>query len=240
MLTPESQGLKGSTEKILNILSSRISRVMADQERVAEANKNIVRTLLRHIDPDLPPGDFSSLPAFDPTMEREDAVLASYLALSSISESLKQCEFYFRRYPFRDLPVSRTDHLRNICEMYFNRVYQFKERLKITLNLLKDLCGVTHDERFGVLIRAFEKALDWELRQRNATHHTKRFEYDAIDQLGLIDILRLSDMAEVLPSQDVIYRQEANKWVKRVRSRSEALGNVVAVAGSYVLEYPFK
>lgn len=231
---------KSCIDRILNILSTRISRVIADDKRAEEANKSIIKSLLRHIEPDLPGGDFSHLPEQGKIEQQEDAVLASFIALYSILESMRQCEFYFRRYPFRNLPVSRTDHLRNICEMYFDRIYQFKERLKITLNMVKKLKGVEKDERFGSLIRAFEKALDWELRQRNATHHTKRFEYDAIDQLGLIDILQQSEMAKVLPKQSLIYRKEANKWVTRVRSRVTTLESVLDLTGKYVLEYDFK
>ena len=167
-------------------------------------------------------------------------MLGSFLALQSVLDSLKQCEYYFRRYPFSDLPVSRTEHLRNICEMYFDRIYQFKERLKITINLLKDLRQIESDEKYGTLIKAFEKALAWELRQRNATHHTRRFEYDAISQLGLIDLLQRSEMAKVLPKSSGIYRQEANKWVKRVRSRVHPLESVIELTGQYVLEYAFE
>ena len=191
---------KTSREKVLDLFVARATRVMDDPKRVKAANQSIMKTLLRHIDQNLPAGDFTGLPTPSLLEEQENTVLASFLALQSILESLRQCEFYFRRYPFADLPVSRNEHLRNICEMYFDRIYQLKVRLKITLNLLKRLRGVEKDERFGSLIKAFERALDWELRQRNATHHTRRFEYDAIDQLGLIDLLQHSEMAEILPT----------------------------------------
>ena len=234
-----SKAAKSSREKVLDHFITRVTRVMEDPRRVEAANKSIIKTLLRHIDPDMPGGDFSGLPAQTPQEEKETAVLGSFLALQSILESLKQCEYYFRRYPFSDLPVSRTEHLRNICEMYFDRIYQFKERLKITVNLLKDLRQVKNDERYGSLIKAFEKALAWELRHRNATHHTRRFEDDAIDQMGLIDLLQHSEMAKVLPKQSGIYRKEANKWVKRVRSRVPPLESVIDLTGKYVLEYKF-
>lgn len=231
---------KSSRDKVLDHFVARAASVMEDPRRVEAANKSIMKTLLRHIGSDMPGGDFSGLPAPTQQEEKEIAVLRSFLALQSILDSFQQCEFYFRRYPFSDFPVSRTEHLRNICEMYFDRIYQFKERLKITLNMLKDLRQVKSDERYGSLIKAFEKALAWELRQRNATHHTRRFEYDAIDQLGLIDLLQHSEMAKVLPKQSGIYRQEANRWVKRVRSRVPPLESVIELTGQYVLEYKFE
>lgn len=64
---------------------------------------------------------------------QHEAIMA-YLSMVSCLHSLQQCEFYFRRFPFSDLPVSKEDHIRNMCEMYFNRFYEFKERLKRCLN----------------------------------------------------------------------------------------------------------
>lgn len=119
--------------------------------------------------------------------------------------------------------------------MYFDRVEQFRGRLKMLVNSLKNLTG-TSDARYGRLIKTYEKHFKWECKQRNLTHHHRRYEYDAIDQLGLIDLLRLSDMAPVLPDPAYIYRQESRKWVKRVKAHHDVLLEVVDYAASLVLE----
>ena len=51
--------------------------------------------------PSEPPDDF----VFPPDMEKQHAIVTQYLGLQQTIEALKECEFYFRRYPFRGLPV---------------------------------------------------------------------------------------------------------------------------------------
>ena len=217
---------------LMNAISAHVKPFWEDEKRKDRANKSILQTLTRHLgrtDEALPEIISSK------REEKENAIVSAYFALASLCGSLKQCEYYFRRYPFKDLPVSHSDHLRNVCEMYFDRIEQFRGRLKILVNSLKNLTDMS-DVRYGELIRTYEKHFKWECRQRNLTHHHRRFEYDAIDQLGLIDLLRLSDMAPVLPDPAYIYRQESRKWVKRVRAHHDVLVEVVEYAASLVLE----
>src|SRR6059058_2976639 len=62
---------------------------------------------------------------FSPVVERQHAVVFQYLCLQQTTTALKDCEYYFRRFPFHDLPVTHSDHITNICEMYFGRFYEF-------------------------------------------------------------------------------------------------------------------
>jgi hypothetical protein len=217
---------------LMDAISVHVAPFLEDEERKDRANKSILQTLTRHLGPndEVLPEIVSS-----EREKKENAVVSAYLALASLGSSFSQCEYYFRRYPFRDLPISHSDHLRNVCEMYFDRVEQFRGRIKILVNSLKDLTEAS-DERYGALIRSYEKHFRWECRQRNLTHHHRRFEYDAIDQHGLIDLLRQSDMAPILPKPAKIYRQESQKWVKRVRAHHEVLLQVIDYAASLVLE----
>jgi hypothetical protein len=217
---------------IMEAISTYVKPFLDDERRKDRANRSILQTLTRHLGP-----TDEALPEIlsSEREAKESAVVSAYLALASLCGSLSQCEYYFRRYPFKDLPVSHADHLRNVCEMYFDRIEQFRARLKILVNSLKNLTEMG-DERYGKLIKTYEKHFKWECRQRNLTHHHRRFEYDAIDQLGLIDLLRLSEMAPVLPEPALIYRQESRKWVKRVRAHHDVLLEVVDYAASLVLE----
>ena len=195
--------------RLMDAISAHVKPFLDDEVRKDRANRSILQTLTRHLGP-----SDEALPEIRSSKreEQENNVVTAYLALASLCGSFGQCEYYFRRYPFKDLPVSHSDHLRNVCEMYFDRVEQFRGRLKMLVNSLKNLTG-TSDARYGTLIKTYEKHFKWECKQRNLIHHHRRFEYDAIDQLGLIDLLRLSDMAPVLPDPAYIYRQESRNWV---------------------------
>ena len=67
-------------------------------------------------------GDF----VFPPMVEKQHAIVFGYLGLEQTAWSLKECEYYLRRYPFRGLPVTRHGHMTNVCEMYFGRFYEFR------------------------------------------------------------------------------------------------------------------
>jgi hypothetical protein len=63
-------------------------------------------------------------------IERQHAVVMRHLVLKEIALSFKSCEHYFRRFPFKGLAVSRHEHLSNACELYFDRFYQSRARIK--------------------------------------------------------------------------------------------------------------
>jgi hypothetical protein len=86
------------------------------------------------------------------------------------------------------------------------------------------------------LVKKFSGGFKWEQKQRNPTHHHRRFEYDAIDQLGLIELLRYDPENRFLPSTKTIYQKEANNWVRRVRSHGKVLEQMVEVVAGFVLE----
>ncbi|RDC60856.1 hypothetical protein HME9302_02072 [Alteripontixanthobacter maritimus] len=67
---------------------------------------------------------------FTAEVDRQHKAILAYLSLAQSLYTLQPCKFYLRRHPFAVLPMSEEDHIRNMCEMYFNRCYEFKERLK--------------------------------------------------------------------------------------------------------------
>jgi hypothetical protein len=99
---------------------------------------------------------------FPPEIEKQHAVVYQYIGLQQTVETLKECEYYFRRYPFRGLPVSRASHITNVCEMYFGRFYEFKERLKKYFEAVKAV-SPNHNLDIGKFIRQYEKIFDDEL-----------------------------------------------------------------------------
>jgi hypothetical protein len=90
-------------------------------------------------------------------LDLQHAVVVKYFALHSTLVSLRDCEYYFRRYPFGGLPVQRHDHLRYICEMYFGRFYEFKERSKECFKAINATLPAKKKLDPGSLIKVFDK-----------------------------------------------------------------------------------
>ena len=160
-------------------------------------------------------------------------LIEPYLALAQMPSVVSQCEFYFRRFPFRGLAVTRSDHLRNVCEMYFDRVIQFRDRLKRMLTVCRD-DGLIETAQVGRSLKAFDRAFAFEHRSRNQTHHAARFDYTGLNRLGLVELIGSSfpdELRRVLEPR-ALYRKEAKDWVQRVKSRTKTLEAIVEqVAG---------
>ena len=190
----------------------------------------------------IPLGDdaFSEEFIFTAEIGRQHEAIMAYLSLAQSFYALQQCEFYFRRYPFADLPVSKEDHIRNICEMYFNRFYEFKERLKRCLNAVDaTIDGTIHT---GSVLKTFAKDFDQELRARNSIHHHDRFDDGAIQGIGVALMMAYSD--KVGPGwRDVAsrgYRRSSAEWAARVRRRSKMVETYLeAVAGVMLKTCPY-
>jgi hypothetical protein len=121
--------------------------------------KRIGHTL--HFD-DQFPADFEKFEdefKFSDEVEKQHAVVIQYLGLVDAVSSLKDCEYYFRRYPFRGLPVTRDSHITNVCEMFFGRFYEIKERLKEYFNAVSAVAP-RHSLGIGPFIKAYEKEFD--------------------------------------------------------------------------------
>ena len=177
---------------------------------------------------------------FTAQIDRQHEAIMAYLSLAQSFYTLQQCEFYFRRYPFADLPVSKEDHIRNMCEMYFNRFYEFKERLKRCLNAVEATIEGTINT--GPVLKSFAKDFDQELRARNSIHHHERFDDGAIHGIGLALMMGYSD--KVGPGwRDVAnrgYRRSSAEWAARVKRRSKMVETYLeAVAGAMLDMCPY-
>lgn len=175
-----------------------------------------------------------------PDIDLQHAVVTRYLELCDLAFSVKSCEYYFRRFPFNGLPVTRHEHLSNVCELYFSRIYQFKERLKYLVDAV-DALAPKHGMQFGTFIKRFAKEFEQEIRERNQIHHFQKFADLDIERIYLTG---MHDM--VFPDkgwkeeQRVYYRKVASEWAQRVRSRGARLDVFVeAVAEALLLGCPF-
>lgn len=95
---------------------------------------------------------------FSQEVEQQRQLIMKYLELKDSIDALRECEYYFRRYPFRGLPVTYSRHITNICEMYFSRCYEFKQKLCEYLNALQALS----EEKISVgsILKAFDKEFE--------------------------------------------------------------------------------
>lgn len=163
---------------------------------------------------------------FSDAVDRQHAIVMQYLQLVQAVHNLKECEFYFRRYPFRGLPVTRYSHITNVCEMYFGRFYEIKERLKKFFDALsKAKLGhglLGHGLNVGRFIKNFEREFDQELRARNSVDHHKRFEDVALDRVMMKELASGGDNdweREHLKE----YRNLSKQWAQRVKRRGEIM-----------------
>jgi hypothetical protein len=173
-------------------------------------------------------------------MDVQHAVVTRYLELCDLVLSVKTCEYYFRRFPFNGLPVTRHEHLSNVCELYFSRIYQFKERLKHLVDAV-DVVVPKHGIQFGPFIKRFAKEFDQEIRERNQIHHFEKFADLDIERVFLTG---MHDM--VYPNggwkaeQRAYYRKVAKEWAQRVRDRGARLDEFLeAVAEALLRGCPF-
>lgn len=177
---------------------------------------------------------------FSPEIEREHAVVSSYMELLTTTNALRDVEWYFRRYPFSQAPISRESHLRYCCEMYFGRFYQFRERLKRLSNAVSH-AAPSHKLDFGKFIKSFDQEFDQEIRARHGVHHHEAFDDVAISRVALLELTDQSDSRGLRRSAyQAYYRKTAKEWAERTKRRSGKLDQFVeAVATALLKECPF-
>ena len=172
---------------------------------------------------------------FSEEVERQHAVVFQWIGLQSTILSLKDCEHYFRRYPFRNSEVSHHDHITNVCEMYFSRFYEFKERLKKYFNAVKEASSTSNLD-VGIAIKHFEKIFDQELRARNSIHHDSRFQDIAINRVFLAGILSTEPDANGWKKEHrTAYRKLAKEWAERVQRRGQKMDEFLEVVAAISL-----
>lgn len=223
--------------ELLDIITAHVSGLLKDEKRKGRTSQRMNRVFFKGIipaDETPPPGEDVS--EVETTIFR---IIESYTNLAQMVPAVRQCEYYFRRFPFSELPVTRNDHLRNVCEMYFDRVMQFRDRLKVSLNICKDYKVIDNNE-VSRLIKLFNRVFAFEHKSRNTTHHLVRFDYDDLNQLGMVELIGHSFPAEIasLLTPRSLYRKAAAQWVQRVRTRSEGLGQIVEYVAGLMLQCP--
>lgn len=205
-----------------------------------EWRKSRIGYTLHFDDEFMPPKQISEEFHFDPQVDAEHGVVTLYLSLLDTVSSLRDVEWYFRRYPFSGTPVSRYNHLMHCCELYFGRFYQFKEHLKNLFDAVKKAVP-DHRLEIGRFIKQFDRNFTDEIRARHGVHHRERFEDIVISRVFLMESFAMSKpnggwREEYLSH----YRKAANVWAARVRRRADHLDLFIeAVAEALLKVCPF-
>lgn len=175
---------------------------------------------------------------FPESIERQHAVVMSYYGLVTSLSSLRDCEYYFRRYPFRGLPVSYHDHLRYTCEMYFGRFYEFSERMKVASDAVHAAVPGTKVP-FGDLIKHFGRRFKPELKERNSVHHFDRFEDIRLDNIGIIFTVATgeNERPHLMSRARNSYREATREWAERVRQRSKHVEEYLEAVSALMLRH---
>jgi len=198
-------------------------------------NEQIVRTLLEghllNID-QAPFPDFE----FPKEIEQYIDIVQGYHAILSTLFNVRECEFYFKKYPFAGRNVSREAHLRTCCELFLSRVYQFRERL---LRQLKRLDRRTKPK--GIPVRQIQQAFDERfgnyLAERNKVHHEEEYTDVQLKAIGIGDLLSIADDSPhwfKIPQGN--YLKIRREWVKKVETAATHLDIFVGLVAVLMLK----
>jgi hypothetical protein len=182
--------------------------------------------------------DSPSVPdfVFDHDTDVRTDLLVSYMSLVETASSLREIEWYFRRFPFHDAPVSHHSHLTNCCELYFSRIYQFKERLKRLTKTLK-VAVPDHALDMGSFIKTFSKEFEQEMRARNGVHHIERFDDLSTTRISVLGLISLHPEDKGWSREHISkYRKSTREWSARVRRKSERLDDYVSTVAVALLQ----
>lgn len=198
-------------------------------------NEQLRGTLLAGLLPGEPSYHLSDF-RFSPEIEKHHPLVAGYYELLTTIISVRECEYYFRKYPFRNKNVSREAHLRTCCELFLSRIFQFRERWLAHLTRLDRRTNPK-----GLPLKAlrdeFENRFSSILEARHKIHHEEAYDDIELKALGVGDLLSYGDdhFGWLRVSQGR-YRQIRNDWVRRVREAAQQLDLFVGVTASLMLE----
>lgn len=176
---------------------------------------------------------------FPPHIDKQHDAVMAFLNLATTWQALTDTQFYFRRYPFQNMPISMDTHLRYNCEMYFSRIYEFSERLKKCLNAFSEVLPKKVDA--GAIVKQFAREFRDEIKERNSIHHDESFEELTIRRIMLEGLLA-SNEAHGLGGrgwkveQRRSYRKASKEWADRAVKRSARARDYLNAVSRFVTE----
>jgi hypothetical protein len=173
---------------------------------------------------------------FSRVVENQHALINQYFGLLEAVFLLKECEYYFRRFPFQGLPISKHSHVTNVCEMYFGRLYVFKELLRKYFKELKRVYP-NHQLDIGNFVNLFSAEFRFELSERNKFIHHRRFSSMEINRLFLLEFNSDLSTEEGWGREQLAeYRRITKSWALRVRNSGVKLDQFVEAVAEATLK----
>jgi hypothetical protein len=199
--------------------------------RLAKMREQMIMTLLpKYVPADM--NDFD-MPA---AIRDEHSLVTGYYNVMSAAHSLRETGLYFRRYPFRNNEVSRESHLKTCCELFFSRVYHFRERF---IKQLVQLDRNTQPRKMLPLQAIKDQfASDFAtiLEERNNINHHTGYTDLQLDAIGLADLLSGNDDDfSFMRTPASTYKHVARDWAKRTLVVADKLDLYVGLVAILML-----
>lgn len=227
-----------STE-VQKILWERIAawlKSFSEQDGFLEwKNRHIAATLVSGLIPDGEPEHIEDFPLSD-ALIREHEIVSGYLEIQTCLMTIRECEHYFRKYPFKKEEITREAHLRTCCELFFGRIFQFRERY---FKLLK---RVQRRSKRKVLVvetisQQFEQRFQQVVDARNDFSHHKAYQDIHLNAVGLGDLLSsANDDLRFMRLPVRSYRAIAKYWINQVNQAVEQLDVFIGVLALVMLD----
>jgi hypothetical protein len=235
MLSINAESSAKAQAQLFARIQNWMEKLLENDEYRAWKNQQIKNALLYTLDQNETLEDIGNF-SFDPTFEKELALVTGYFRLKSTIRLVEQCEYYFRRYAFHDLPVSRHEHIATCCELFASRVYQFESYWRKHNKQVerKTKPKVSYS---GPLEKTFRERLDAILKMRHQVHHDQPYSDIEIEALSTGELLTMFDKdIDWDVASRPTYRRIVNDWVRKVRSVADHLDVFLGATAIIMLE----
>lgn len=179
----------------------------------------------------------SDLPDFEfpPDILRQHEIVSGYHDLLDSAIETRNCAAYFRAATSRPPTIDRQSHLQTCCELFFSRVYQFRERQEKLLKRIKRRSRASKLD-IAPILKQFESRFSSIISARNDLHHHTAytdFEIKGVGSADLVIGMQTPDWSSVSKWR---YREIRLRWVKRVEDAADQLDLFVGANSYYILE----
>lgn len=168
------------------------------------------------------------------SLAAQHEVLMQFYNLWSTGERLKTVEFYFRRYPFKNLPFNRHEHLENVCTMFFSYFYVFQERLRVYLNALGKASAPSGID-VGKTLKVYQSRFKDELRERYSATHTEPFDDVTIQAVMLRSLHDRDEPTRLRAGATYAYRKASREWAGHARRGGERVAQFLEEVAGFTL-----
>lgn len=232
--TIDAERARAARDELQPLLAGWIDR-LSRLPGFTEFQKTKVSVALGHLDGFTPTADTHQEFKFNPEWDRQHRIVSAYYELRSVQQDIRESAYYFRRFPFRGLPVTRASHLRMCCELYFGRLFKLRERYTVFLKLMHRKGGAKWLE-VDPLVEQLVRQFHHEIEARKRAEHEAAFVDLDLAALTVAGLLETGDDTRGWDTAATItYRRACKLWVSRVEDSAEKADIYVGAAAAILL-----